>query len=178
MIQSISTRIRTPALKSYTLPISTTKDLQTIKKHTYSNKKAIFIRKYMKNTVYCQAQTANLCFFNDLLYGTLLLSSQGYVRATKSNYFNTLHHGTYTIDGNSVIGAHVRNIPCYLICLRHLICATCSELPSNATSTMNKRIIVVQMSDLKRIHLCYSNIRHEIVLEQAPHWFRGFMFST
>ena len=30
-------------------------------------------------------------------------------------------HGTYILDGNSEIGAHVRRNICYLICSRHLI---------------------------------------------------------
>ena len=50
------------------------------------------------------------------------------------------HHGTNTLDGNSVLGSHVRTNIYHLICLRHKIgfyfsakayFSTCSDLPSN-----------------------------------------------
>ena len=54
------------------------------------------------------------------------------------------------LDGNSEIGAHVRNNLCYLICVRHLIrpeqaqkpillsaCAIYSELPSNISTMIS-----------------------------------------
>ena len=88
------------------------------------------------------------------------------------------------IDGNSKIGAHVRNHLCYLTCLRHLIttktvsnrtfsffllaCATCSEL-SSIIRTLSEPLLLNVPYPRKRLFLAQLGLK----LEEEKIWWKS-----
>ena len=92
-------------------------------------------------------------------------------------YVNSVLAMVLKLDGNSEIGAHVRNNVCYYLCLWHLIksravtnrfffapkrhifphaSATCSELPSNI-STLVLTVHATITSTLLFLYFIYNN---------------------